>query len=104
MVIAQSEHTYDEQNVQKAVKNELITKNVRFDLVEGMTLYHPHDLEISIKNIPFVFTNFRKHLEKQCDVRGAIVPPQPSTLQVQWFQIQCPIYMISLINLSYQLP
>ena len=75
MVVAQSEHTYDEQNVQKAVKNELITKNVGFDLVEGMTLYHPHDLEMPIKNIPFVFTNFRKHLEKKCDVREPIDAP-----------------------------
>ncbi|WP_290696724.1 DASH family cryptochrome [Lacinutrix sp.] len=33
-------------------------------------LYHPEDLNFEIKNLPIVFTNFRKHVEKQSKIRA----------------------------------
>ena len=64
----QKEWTSEENKVYKKVLNiwnRKITIHQEFD----QFLYHPEDLKFDIQALPNVFTNFRKHVEKTCDIR-----------------------------------
>lgn len=56
----------DAYNIVKTVWDEDFTIYQDYD----QFLYHPEDLNFEIKNLPIVFTNFRKHVEKQSKIRA----------------------------------
>ncbi len=41
----------------------------------GQTLYHPEDLPFSIEDMPLVYTDFRKAVEKKATIRASFPPP-----------------------------
>ncbi|NBB91069.1 MAG: DASH family cryptochrome [Spirochaetes bacterium] len=41
----------------------------------GQTLYHPSDLPFSIEEMPLIYTDFRKAVEKSATIRGSLPPP-----------------------------
>ena len=49
-----------------------------FACVEGLTLYHPEDLPMSLASLPDIFTQFRKKMEKGSEMRD----PMPAPLKV----------------------
>ncbi|CAH8283367.1 deoxyribodipyrimidine photo-lyase [Mariniflexile fucanivorans] len=67
-IYTQKEWTPEEVNVLQNVKNNLPNT---ISIIENYDqfLYHPDDIKMDINQIPEVFTNFRKHLEKNCLVR-----------------------------------
>ena len=73
-IYTQKEWTQEETNVLQNVTNNLPTS---ISVIEhyDQFLYHPEDIEIETKQIPEVFTNFRKHLEKNCFVRNQALSP-----------------------------
>lgn len=64
-----AEVTAEELEVQAALDMELDIPVYKF---YGHTLYHPDDLPLSIHELPDVFTQFRKIVEKKCTVKKPI--------------------------------
>ena len=67
----------EERSVEKYVKESC--PNVTFYSYEGHNLIHPNDLPFSVANLPDIFTQFRKQVERRLFVRDAF--PVPSFSQ-----------------------
>ena len=74
-VFAKREVTYEEQQTELLVQNELFKLRCELQTLSTSTLYHAEDLPFSIKDIPDVFTNFRKKTEKDAVLRIAFEEP-----------------------------
>lgn len=70
-IYLQKEWTSEEVSVFKKVTHS-VSKDVTFYEVFDQLLYHPEDLNITFTEIPQVFTNFRKLVEKNCMVRPLV--------------------------------
>lgn len=69
-VFAKREVAFEEKQIEKKVELELFKLRCEFETVSTSTLYHAEDLPFSIKDIPDVFTNFRKKTEKDATIRN----------------------------------
>ncbi len=67
-VFAKKEVAYEEKQTEASVQAALFKLKCEFQKFSTSTLYHPEDLPFSIKDIPDVFTNFRKKTEKETTV------------------------------------
>ena len=74
-VFAKREVTYEEKQTDALVQNELYKLKCELQTFSTSTLYHAEDLPFSIKDIPDVFTNFRKKTEKDAVIRTAFEEP-----------------------------
>ena len=63
-VFAKREVAFEEKQTEKLVQDELFKLRCELETCSTSTLYHAEDLPFSIKDIPDVFTNFRKKKEK----------------------------------------
>ena len=70
-VYFQKEWTQEEQDTLELVKKNL-PDSINYCSYYDQFLYHPEDIPMDISNIPKVFTDFRKQLEKQSSVRSTI--------------------------------
>lgn len=68
----QHEWTQEEINDEKSIPSSIKTH-----WFYDQFLYHPEDIPMELKNIPEVFTVFRKKCEKHSTVRKAILTPNP---------------------------
>jgi deoxyribodipyrimidine photo-lyase len=78
----QTEVTAEETRVEREVRRLANTPCYGY---WGHTLYLPEDLPFDVKNLPELFTTFRKEVEKQCGVEEPIaaptkLPPLPNGL------------------------
>ncbi|MGB0981516.1 MAG: DASH family cryptochrome [Winogradskyella sp.] len=69
-IFYQAEWTAEEASVENAIKLQL--PEVSFTSIYNQFLYHPEDITIAVKNIPQVFTVFRKKLEKYVKIRETL--------------------------------
>jgi len=74
-VFAKREVAFEEKQLEKLVQNELFKVKCEFETFSTSTLYHAQDLPFSIKDIPDVFTNFRKKTEKDSTIRAIFPKP-----------------------------
>lgn len=74
-VYAKREVAYEEKYTESLVKSELWKLQCEILTFSTSTLYHAEDLPFSIKNIPDVFTDFRKKVEKDSAIRLALEKP-----------------------------
>jgi deoxyribodipyrimidine photo-lyase len=74
-VFAKREVAYEEKQTEKLVQDELFKLRCELETLSTSTLYHAEDLPFSIKDIPDVFTNFRKRTEKDAIIRKAFEKP-----------------------------
>lgn len=74
-VYAKKEVAYEEKNVESDVEKKLWTINCSLETYSTSTLYHAVDLPFSIKDIPDVFTVFRKKVERESTVRPIVEIP-----------------------------
>ena len=74
-VFAKREVTYEENQTEDLVESELFKLRCEFETFSTSTLYHAEDLPFSIKDIPDVFTNFRKKTEKDATIRTVFEKP-----------------------------
>ena len=74
-VFAKREVAFEEKQVEQLVQKELFKLRCEFETFSTSTLYHAEDLPFSIKDIPDVFTNFRKKIEKDATIRSIYNKP-----------------------------
>lgn len=74
-VFAKREVCYEEKQTELLVQNELFKVRCELQTLSTSTLYHAEDLPFSIKDIPDVFTNFRKKTEQDAVIRMAFEEP-----------------------------
>ena len=74
-VYAKREVAYEEKQTEALVQTELWKLQCELLTFSTSTLYHAEDLPFSIKDIPDVFTNFRKKTEKEAVVRKVFEKP-----------------------------
>jgi deoxyribodipyrimidine photo-lyase len=74
-VFAKREVAYEEKQTEKSVQVELFKLRCELDTCSTSTLYHAEDLPFSIKDIPDVFTNFRKKIEQDSKIRKPFEKP-----------------------------
>jgi deoxyribodipyrimidine photo-lyase len=68
-VVAKREVAFEERQTESKVQEALFKLKCEFQTFSTSTLYHAEDLPFSIKDIPDVFTNFRKKTEKDAVIR-----------------------------------
>lgn len=74
-IYAKEEVAYEELLTQTKVAQAVLKINCRLETFSTSTLYHEQDLPFEIKNIPDVFTNFRKQVEKESKIRAGFSKP-----------------------------
>ncbi len=74
-VFAKREVAHEEKHSEKKVVDALFKLRCEFESFSTSTLYHAEDLPFSIKDIPDVFTNFRKKTEKDAVIRNIFAKP-----------------------------
>jgi deoxyribodipyrimidine photo-lyase len=74
-VYAKREVAYEEKQKESLVQSELFKLRCEFETFSTSTLYHAEDLPFSIKDIPDMFTNFRKKTEKDATIRNIFKKP-----------------------------
>jgi deoxyribodipyrimidine photo-lyase len=77
-VFAKKEVGTFELSAQSAVAKSLNAIGVEWTVTSTSTLFHPHDLPFSVRDIPDVFTDFRKRAERDAEVRKEF--PIPVTI------------------------
>ncbi len=75
-VFAKKEVAYEEKQTEERVEKELWKLKCELETFSTSTLYHAQDLPFSIKDIPDVFTNFRKRVEKESSIRTIFSAPK----------------------------
>lgn len=75
-VYAKKEVAYEEKQVEEQVEAALWKVHATLETYSTSTLYHAEDLPFSIKDIPDVFTNFRKKVERESTVREIFEVPE----------------------------
>lgn len=96
-VMAKREVSYEEQQTEAKVLEALFKLKCELQTFSTSTLYHAEDLPFSIKDIPDVFTNFRKKTEKDAIIR----PSFESPLQIKSPTIE-PIQLPTIEELGLQ--
>tara|TARA_B100000787_G_scaffold159892_2_gene138442 strand:- start:19006 stop:20364 length:1359 start_codon:yes stop_codon:yes gene_type:complete len=76
-IYKQKEWTFEEINCKKAVE-ETLSKDVKIEEIYNQFLYHPDDINMDIQNIPQVFSNLRKKLEKYVSIQPQVYIPKLS--------------------------
>ena len=71
-IYVQKEWTSEELEVFENVKKSVSTR-IQFNTYYDQFLYHPDDIKMGFSDIPQVFTNFRKSVEKQSQIRSAVI-------------------------------
>lgn len=66
----------EETKVEKALKKELTRMKVNLSSFWGATLYHPDNLPFKLLQIPKIFTNFRKEVEKKSTIHSTFFTPK----------------------------
>ena len=74
-VFSKKEVSYQEKQTEEKVREVLFKLKCELKTFSTSTLYHAEDLPFSIKDIPDVFTNFRKKTEKDASIRTAFEAP-----------------------------
>jgi deoxyribodipyrimidine photo-lyase len=74
-VFAKKEVATEERQTQDLVENALWKIKCTLETYSTSTLYHATDLPFSLKDIPDVFTAFRKKIEKETTVRKTFEKP-----------------------------
>ena len=74
-VFCKKEVAFEEKKTQMLVEKELWKAHCQLETFSTSTLYHAQDLPFALKDIPDVFTNFRKCIEKESNIREVYLAP-----------------------------
>jgi deoxyribodipyrimidine photo-lyase len=81
------EVTSEELAVERALKKSLSALDVKIEIFDGTTLLHPEDLPFEASGVPELFTEFRKRVERDWQVRSPYpvpksLPPIPDGIEI----------------------
>ena len=76
LVSYSKEVTSQEKRVEKKLRKALSAKKIKTAVYWEATLYLPEDLPFSIKEVPELYTNFRKQVEKKSAINQALPAPK----------------------------
>ncbi len=97
-VFFQKEWTSEEVDVENQIKDE--HPELKFKSFYNQFLYHPDDVPFDdFKEIPQVFTNFRKKCQKQTEVRSPLDTPQPQS-EEYYFKLENAIPKLTDLGLE----
>lgn len=74
-IFAKKEVAFEEKLTEEKVTKQLWKRGCTLETFSTSTLYHAEDLPFSIKDIPDVFTTFRKKIEKDSTIRETFEAP-----------------------------
>ncbi|EIA09713.1 DASH family cryptochrome [Flavobacterium frigoris] len=74
-VFAEREVAFEEKRTEKLVQTELFKLRCELETFSTSTLYHAEDLPFAKKDIPDIFTVFRKKIEQETSVRSVFSSP-----------------------------
>jgi len=74
-IYCHQEATSEEFAIEDALDDNLHTIGTRLELFWGATLYHYDDLPFNVENLPNIFTDFRKKVEKKATIRSTFPIP-----------------------------
>jgi deoxyribodipyrimidine photo-lyase len=74
-IFAKREVSYEEKRTEQLVEKEVWKLHCTFETFSISTLYHALDLPFSIKDIPDVFTNFKRKVEHESSIRPLFQKP-----------------------------
>jgi deoxyribodipyrimidine photo-lyase len=83
-VLCKKEVAFEEKQTQILVEKELWKLHCQLEAYSTSTLYHAQDLPFALKDIPDVFTNFRKRIEKESAIREVFL--KPSTIRTPFIE------------------
>lgn len=75
-VFAKREVTAEERQEEERVRIALAHVHCDFESFSTSTLYHAEDLPFNITHIPDLFTNFKKRVEKDAEIRNTFAAPE----------------------------
>lgn len=75
-VFASKEVTTEEIRIEQKIETQLFKVGCKLDLYWQATLYHLDDLPFPIKNLPDIYTQFRKEIERGTKIRCQFSSPQ----------------------------
>lgn len=75
-VFTKKEIAYEELNLHHKVEQALWKIHIPIDVFSTSTLYHAKDLPFAVKEIPEVFTQFRKKVESESIIQGVFDIPK----------------------------
>ncbi len=78
-IFAKREVAYEEKQTEERVEKEVWKLHCSFESFSTSTLYHAQDLPFSIKDIPDIFTKFRKQIERESSIR--LIFQKPSEIK-----------------------
>lgn len=88
------EITSEETSIEKRLKTALQNQGITVKTFWGSTLHRPEDLPFSIPEVPEIFTQFRKIVEKEAE----IAPPLPTPTQLPSVPIAVEVGKIPELN------
>jgi deoxyribodipyrimidine photo-lyase len=74
-VYAKKEVGFEELQLQQRLMKELWKCNAELTVISTSTLFHPEDLPFGVRDVPEIFTDFRKRAERETMVRPVIARP-----------------------------
>lgn len=74
-VFAKREVAYEEKQTEKRVQEALFKIRCELETLSTSTMYHAEDLPFAIKNIPDIFTQFRRKTELDATIRAVFLKP-----------------------------
>jgi deoxyribodipyrimidine photo-lyase len=74
-VFAKKEVAFEELETQNKVEVELWKLNCFIETYSTSTLYHAQDLPFALKDIPDIFTKFRKRIEQDAEIKNTLSKP-----------------------------
>ncbi|RED48240.1 DASH family cryptochrome [Seonamhaeicola aphaedonensis] len=96
-IYLQKEWTNEEVEVLEGIKLNCLT-NIAFKEYYDQFLFHPEDIKMPFEDIPQVFTNFRKYVEKYCLVKPINKPTAAEPIQ----NLSNLTYIPTLENLGFE--
>src|SRR3990167_1317500 len=78
LVVGHKEVTSEEIGIEKKLFKKYNNSNVLLEFLWDNTMYHLDDLPFTLKNIPNIYTSFRKQVESKSQVRAPL--PTPTAL------------------------
>lgn len=75
-VFCKKEVSFEEKQTQLLVEKELWKAKCEVETYSTSTLYHAQDLPFALKDIPDIFSNFRKRIEKESTIRKLFLKPK----------------------------